>query len=136
MWTDILLSNQTLLLELIKNWQVQTSQVINWIQQEDAQSIYHFFENAKDIRDHLPITDKGTLPAFYDLMVDVPDYPGVIGEVTTILGQEKLSLMNLKILETREDIVGVLQISFKTKSDLQKAKRCIENQTNYHCRLL
>src|SRR5699024_3699707 len=136
MWTDILMSNQTLLFELIKNWQVQTSQVINWIQQEDAQSIYHFFENAKDIRDHLPITDKGTLPAFYDLMVDVPDYPGVIGEVTTILGQEKLSLMNLKILETREDIVGVLQISFKTKSDLQKAKRCIENQTNYHCRLL
>ena len=40
--------------------------------------------------------------AFYDLFVDVPDQPGIIAEITQILGEADLSLTNIKILETRE----------------------------------
>lgn len=70
---------------------------------------------------------------FYDLFVDVPDYPGVISEVTRYLGEEEISLTNIKILETREDIFGVLQITFQSDEDRDRAKRCIETRSNYTC---
>lgn len=61
----------------------------------------------------MPIHKEGVIPAFYDLFVDVPDQPGIIAEITQILGEADLSLTNIKILETREEIYGILQLSFK-----------------------
>ncbi|GMA08283.1 prephenate dehydrogenase [Tetragenococcus halophilus subsp. flandriensis] len=134
MWTDILLSNRQILLELIEQWQIKVSEISTLLKAGDGKQIQQFFANAKDLRDHLPIDDKGAIPAFYDLFVDVPDQPGSIAEITGLLGKFQISLTNIKILETREEISGVLQLTFKTEEDLQAAKVYIEENTDYHCR--
>ena len=135
MWTDILLSNQTSLIHLIDQWQEKMAEVKSWLTSDNQTQIYQFFENAKDTRDRLPVHSNGAIPAFHDLFIDVPDKPGVIAEVTTLLGQANLSIINIKILETREDIIGVLQVSFKNQADLLAGKACIEANTPYHCRV-
>jgi prephenate dehydrogenase len=135
MWTDILLSNRQELLQLISTWQTQMSQVAHWLHTEDEAAIYRFFETAKETRDQLPIHQSGAIPAFYDLLIDVPDHPGVVAEVTQLLSTGNLSLINLKILETREDILGVLQISFKTQNELEQAQLLITEKTTYQCRI-
>lgn len=133
MWTDILLSNRETLLAEISDWQLLMNQVTDWIQAEDKQAIYTFFDHAKDTRDKLPVHENGAIPSFYDLFIDVPDVPGVIAEVTTLLGQAGISITNLKILETREDIIGVLQVTFKTQKDLLAGQACIKENTSYSC---
>ncbi|MGX7243332.1 prephenate dehydrogenase [Enterococcus quebecensis] len=133
MWTDILLSNKEALLELMSSWQVEMEQVLSWIKNENKEAIFQFFYEAKETRNQMPVHKEGAIPAFHDLFVDVPDVPGVIAEITGLLGKAKLSLINLKILETREDIYGILQLTFKREDDLKKAKEAIENQTNYLC---
>ena len=67
----------------------------------------------------------------YDLFVDVPDQPGIIAEITQILGEADLSLTNIKILETREEIYGILQLSFKNQSDCQAAKQILSKNELY-----
>lgn len=134
MWTDILMSNRATLVQELDDWQNQMNQVKQWLLSKDSAAIYDFFERAKETRDQLPIHKKGTIPAFYDLFVDVPDKPGIIAEVTGLLGEANISIINLKILETREDIIGVLQVSFKNDHDLSQAKKCIESHTDYVCR--
>lgn len=133
MWTDILLSNKEPLLELMAGWQKEMAQVSTWISENNKEAIFQFFYEAKETRNQMPIHKEGAIPAFHDLFVDVPDVPGVIAKVTAILGEARLSLINLKILETREDIYGILQLTFKNQGDLQKAKEFIEKQTNYLC---
>ncbi|KAF1302511.1 prephenate dehydrogenase [Enterococcus sp. JM9B] len=133
MWTDILLSNKKFLLEGLTQWQQEMEQIAGWLKEDNQQEIFAFFNRAKDTRDQLPVHQHGAIPAFYDLLIDVPDVPGVIAEVTGLLGAAKLSLINLKIQETREDIIGVLQISFKNQKDLLAAQKCIETNTDYHC---
>ena len=71
--------------------------------------------------------------AFYDVFIDIPDSPGIIGQITSLLGMAALSLINLRILETREEIFGVLQLSFKNEADQQIGQQLIKENTPYHC---
>lgn len=130
MWRDITLSNQSLLIDQIKNWRQRMDDVLETVESGDPERIEYFFAHSKEIRDGIPDRKRGAIPAFYDLYVDVPDHPGVIGQITTLLGIYHISITNIEILETREDIMGVLRLTFRHEKDLEKAKELIEN-ANY-----
>ncbi|MGM0212787.1 prephenate dehydrogenase [Enterococcus sp. AZ109] len=134
MWTDILLTNRRILLDLMDKWQAEMSAVKQQLEQGDRASIHQFFSQAKKNRDQLPRKDQGAIPAFYDLLVDIPDIAGAVAKVTTVLSQHHISIINLKIQETREDIFGVLELSFKNKADLLAGKALVEAE-KFHCRI-
>ena len=115
MWRDILLHNKDELLLLMDDWIEQMEEIKHHIQRSDSEYIYGYFSSAKAFRDELPARSQGAIPAFYDLYVDVPDYPGVISEITGYLALSRISITNIRILETREEIYGVLVISFQSE---------------------
>lgn len=127
MWRDILLHNKEILLTMLDDWSNLITHVKEMIQKEDGEAIYSFFNEAKVLRDQLPTGEKGALMSFNDLYVDVPDHPGAISDVTGILAEEKISITNIQIIEAREDIMGVLRLSFRSKEDLQHAKKLLED---------
>ncbi|MCL6571918.1 MAG: prephenate dehydrogenase [Bacillus sp. (in: Bacteria)] len=131
MWKDILLHNREILIELLNQWQEEMNGVKTLLENRNSEAISNYFKQAKQFRDGLPQKEKGAIPSFYDLFVDVPDYPGVISEITGYLAKEKISITNIRILETREDINGILLISFQTEEDRQKAEKCIDTYSNY-----
>lgn len=126
MWRDILLHNKESMLELLEKWQEEMEYVKRLIEKEEEEKIYKYFEEAKKFRDELPARKKGALPSFYDLFVDIPDHPGAISDVTGILAKEKINLTNIRILETREDIMGALRLTFRSDEDRKKAKELLE----------
>jgi prephenate dehydrogenase len=132
MWRDILIQNKSVLLSLMDEWIKDMNQVKSIISEEDSDLILQYFQEAKEFRDELPVQSKGAIPAFYDLYVDVPDYPGVISEITGYFAKEGISITNIRILETREDeIYGVLAVSFQSDLDRTKADECIKHYTSY-----
>ncbi|BCA85729.1 prephenate dehydrogenase [Enterococcus saigonensis] len=135
MWTEILLSNKQAILQQLNEWQTEINKVQNWLTADDENAIFTFFNQAKDNRDRLPVHKNGAIPAFYDLFIDIPDEPGVIAEVTGLLGHHQINLINLKIQETREDIHGILQISFRNERDLTRAQVCVLQNTPYPARI-
>ncbi|CAH0345539.1 prephenate dehydrogenase [Bacillus sp. CECT 9360] len=132
MWRDILIQNKTVLLSLMEDWQIEMERVKSALHLADDEAIHDFFKDAKEFRDELPVHAKGAIPAFYDLYIDVPDYPGIISEITGYFAQESISITNIRIMETREEeIYGVLVVSFQTDHDRIKAEECIKHHTNY-----
>jgi prephenate dehydrogenase len=131
MWRDILLHNKPVMLDLFRNWMEEMQKITNMLEVNNGEAIYQYFLRAKQFRDELPLSDKGAIPAFYDLFVDVPDYPGIISEITGYLAKEQISITNIRILETREEVYGVLVISFQTEEDRFRAEQCIASHTNY-----
>jgi prephenate dehydrogenase len=131
MWKDILLHNKSVMIDLLEKWKEEMDYVNQLLVEEDSSSIFEYFNSAKKYRDLLPSKEKGAIPAFYDLFVDVPDYPGVISEVTGYLAQEEISITNIRIIETREEVYGILVISFQTEKDRSNAMECISRNTNY-----
>jgi len=57
----------------------------------------------------------------YECYIDVPDHPGIIGKIATELGNERINISNLQIIESREDVPGILRLSFRAQPDFDRA---------------
>ncbi len=130
MWKDIVLQNREELLRQLSSWQKEMDRVKTLLLSPDEATIEHYFASAKEVRDQLPI-NTGAFYTTYDLYVDIPDYPGVISEITGYLAEEQISITNIRVVEAREDIFGILVISFQTADDRENAQKCLSNRTNY-----
>ncbi|WP_018922251.1 prephenate dehydrogenase [Salsuginibacillus kocurii] len=128
MWRDILLHNKESLLSIMDQWLDNMNSIRGFIQQEESEAIFDYFARAKTYRDGLPPREQGALAPFYDLYVDVPDHPGVISDVTGILAKAKISIINIQIIETREDIMGVLRLTFRSEDDRTEGIACLRRE--------
>lgn len=127
MWADILDTNSTEILELLQAYGNEIQRLEWRIANQDRQALYDFFQRAKVTRQTIETKQQsGALPGFFDLYVNILDRSGAIATVTTKLAQAKISLVNIQVLETRDEITGVLQLTFKSEQDLQKAKGLLQ----------
>lgn len=131
MWRDITLENKAHLVTLMENWIEQMKQTKDLIQEGNPALIHDFYQSAKTYRDQLPVKEQGALTSTFDLYVDIPDKPGMISEVTRILGQSEISITNIRILEVREDIMGALRLSFKSSNDRDRAIEALNTFDSY-----
>ncbi|WP_261134792.1 prephenate dehydrogenase [Bacillus sp. Marseille-Q3570] len=127
MWRDIVRHNRQILLSLLDEWGKEMESVKRLVARGDGDEIYDYFLSAKKYRDAMPTGSKGAILAFHDLYIDVADHVGVISDVTTLLAKEKISITNIRIIEAREDVYGVLRLSFRSDEDRQQAKACLED---------
>lgn len=131
MWRDILLHNREVLLDLMDDWLTEMSTIKEFVENRNSDAIHQFFSEAKAFRDDMPVDAKGAIPAFYDLYIDIPDTPGSVADITSLLAQEDISITNIRIIETREEIYGVLVVSFQNEEDRVRAADSIKHYTTY-----
>lgn len=130
LWRDITLQNREELLTQLEGWEKEMTRIKELLTNGSSQAIENYFSVAKELRDELPIS-AGAMYTPFDLYVDVPDYPGVISEVTGLLADEAISITNLRIVESREDVFGILVISFQSENDRERAASCIQQRANF-----
>ncbi|BCJ85404.1 prephenate dehydrogenase [Effusibacillus dendaii] len=126
MWRDIVLTNKEPILQLLKDWNHRVAQWIEWIESTDVANMESFFTRTRDWRDALPAKAKGAAANYYEIALDVEDKPGIIANVTTVLGQHQINLRNITILENREEINGQLLLSFASCSEQGEALRVLQ----------
>ena len=130
MWTSILLSNRETIVERIEDFKGRLDEIGQAISKGDENQIWNFFNQAREQRQAMEIHKRGGVDSSFDLYVDVPDEEDVILRILELL--RGTSLVNLHINEeNREDVHGILQISFKNAQDLERAERLITENTDY-----
>ncbi|ANZ57490.1 prephenate dehydrogenase [Fructilactobacillus lindneri] len=125
MWNDILLNNADLISTQLQQYLDVLTDIKHKIDQRDSTAIKTYFEKAKTSRDKLGSNHVGKIAGFYDLFLDLPDEVGVLADITQRLQQADINLVNLHILEIREDVNGVLQLTFRSEKDLQRAQELL-----------
>ena len=131
MWASILMTNGPAVLDRIEDFKKRLDHVADLIKAEDENAIWEFFDNGRKKRKEMEIHKKGGVESAFDIFVDVPDREDVILSIMELL--RGTSLVNLRINEeNREDIHGILQITFKNEKDRTHAKTVIEANTDYH----
>lgn len=130
LWRDITLQNRQELIDQVERWQAEMEHVKAMLERSDEVAIEDYFAVAKNVRDELPISS-GAFFVPYDLYVDMPDYPGVISEITGYLAEENINITNIRVVESREDVFGILVISFQNADDRERAAKCINQRAKF-----
>jgi len=125
-WRDILLHNRPVLLRLLRDWNERIDRFVRMLEAGDGESIAREFALAGEFRSRLPERRKGVIMPMHDLYVDIPDHPGAIGQIATLLGEHQINLSNIHIMESRLDVPGVLRLSFRNRDEQDKAAALLE----------
>jgi prephenate dehydrogenase len=118
MWLSIVLSNRFQIDNLLELYIKDLRKIQKSIQELNENEIYDFFDTSRTYRDSLPLRKKGLIALSYELIIDVEDKPGIIGEITTILGNHEINIKNINLSSSREDEPGVLKITLVNAESL------------------
>ncbi|SYX84662.1 prephenate dehydrogenase [Paenibacillus alvei] len=127
-WRDILTNNRDVVLRLLQDWKASTERFIDMLQRQDGEGIIQQFTEAGEFRSRMPERRKGIIQSLYELYVNVPDHPGIIGSIATELGNHHINLSNVQIIESREDVPGVLRLSFRQQDDWDRARELLSSK--------
>lgn len=121
MWENIVLSNKDQIggildfyVELLKKFKAS-------MEEDDSHAIMDFFRSAKDYRDTFSNHKRGLITPQYDILIDVVDEPGHIGEIATLLGSSKINIKNINVLNNREFQQGCLKVTLPDSGSLDAA---------------
>jgi prephenate dehydrogenase len=121
MWRDILLSNRCELLPLIDDWIERMTLFREAVAEEDADKLYALFSRSRAFRNQLPDRASGMLKRLYECALDLPDKPGAIGKVATLLGENGINISQIRVRRNREDVPGIVEIAFGSEEEWRKA---------------
>ncbi|MHB1127193.1 MAG: prephenate dehydrogenase/arogenate dehydrogenase family protein [Bacillota bacterium] len=121
MWRDICLTNRDRICEMIRRFRVFLDQIETSVLEHDTGSLMEDFRAAKETRMQIPAKMKGFLPGIFELVVTVPDRPGMIADIARILGAAGINIADIEILRIREGEGGTIRLGFQSEEAVQLA---------------
>jgi len=129
-WRDICISNRWALLSALKVFKQSLDSIEEYLTEPNAEAVEEYLSQSRDYRNSIPHRGRGILPEIYEVIVLVRDTPGIIGKVTTLLGEENINIDAIEILHVRELSGGSIRIGFKNR-ELQKQAADLLNSQGY-----
>lgn len=129
-WRDICSSNRWALLAALKRFKENLNSLEKYLTEPNADAVEEYLRQARDYRRTIPHRGRGILPELFDVIVLVRDTPGVIGRLTTLLGDAGINIDAIEILHVRELAGGSIRLGFKNKDHQCKALELL-NKKNY-----
>lgn len=126
MWQQICLTNTDNIVELLDRFIAALSEVRTQLTNRDADELYHFFDSARSYRDSFLEASSGPIKKSYAVYVDIPDEPGSLASIATVLAFNQISIKNIGIVHNREFERGVLRIEFWEEAAIQDAVRLLK----------
>lgn len=123
-WDDIFETNEELIEEVGIEFLDKLREIVRSLQEEGLEKT---FEEASKLRAELPKSRKGISSSTFKIAVMVPDRPGALGELTSILGEKGINIRDLELQKVREDYGGTFQVYFDSLGEAREANKVIMN---------
>lgn len=120
-WQQICSSNQDNIATVIDCFIEDLQSIKAEILKNDTETVYSFFEAARDYRNSFTDHKPSNLPDYYAISIDVLDETGIIAKVANELSKHQIGIKNMGIVNNREHVCGILEIVFYTKEHMVKA---------------
>lgn len=124
-WESIIKYNKSEILDSIEIFEKQLTSLKDIIKKESYSDIKNLFDNARQLRNEIPINTKGFIDPLFDITVFVKDQPGMISKISTILFENNINIKDIELLKIREGTGGNFKFYFDSESDAVKAKLLI-----------
>jgi len=125
MWENIVMSNKKQIGGILDVYVELIEKFKRYMENDDANGIYGFFESSRDYRNSFSNIKKGLINPVYEIVVDVVDKPGIIGKIATILGNNGVNIKNINVSNNREFEQGCLRITLPDTAGQETAYRLL-----------
>ncbi len=130
MWEHICMTNTENILKLLDQYLTDLHAVRDQIAERDAKAIHRFFDEARIYRDSFVDVSSGPIKKSYVIHVEIPDEPGALATIVSLLAYQRISIKNIGITHNREVETGSLMIELYEESDIPKAEKILRDK-NY-----
>lgn len=127
MWKDICLTNKECILMVLDKFAGALERARSLVERCDDLGLKHEFEQARELRKSIPARIKGYLPQAFEIVVTVPDQPGIIGNLAVLLGNEGININDIEILRVREGEGGTIRLAFGSEDNQTRAVETLRN---------
>lgn len=125
MWRQICLTNSENICSLLDDYIGIVEDMKASIVSHDPDKLENFFDSARRYRDSFIDTSSGPIKTINAIHVEIPDEPGALAIVTTILASNRINIKNVGIVHNREFETGSLRIELHDESEVERAARTL-----------
>lgn len=112
MWQQICLTNTSNISQLLENYIDALVSFREKLDCRDESALYELFDSARIYRDSFINASSGPIKESYHINVDIPDKPGALAHIVTVLATHEINIKNIGITHNRESEDGVVRLEF------------------------
>ncbi|MBE3584588.1 MAG: prephenate dehydrogenase [Thermoanaerobacter sp.] len=125
MWRDIFLSNRGAVIEVLACFRQELERLERAISDRREEEILTLLEQASRVRKKIPARMRGYLGSMFEIVVGIPDRPGMIAGIAGLLGEAGINISDIEILRVREGEGGSIRLAFATAAGQEEAVRIL-----------
>jgi prephenate dehydrogenase len=127
LWQQICFSNRDKIAAALETLIAKITAAKEFLKEGNKEGLYSFLAEAREQRLKIPSGLKGLLPALYEVVITVPDKPGIIGLIGTILGEKGINLIDIEILRVREGEGGTIRLGFQSEYERDNGEKALRD---------
>lgn len=128
MWRDIFAENREQVLDMVRRFRAELDRFAELIDLGNSEAVTDSLTFAREARAVLPARTKGYLPCLYEVVVTVPDRPGVIAGFTAHLARAGINISDIEILRVREGEGGTIRLGFASGEEQEDALQVLREK--------
>lgn len=128
MWQQICLTNTENISKLLEDYIKTLIDFKKEIDTRNGCALYELFDSARIYRESFISASSGPIKRDFDIHIDIPDEPGALAAIVTLLALHSISIKNIGITHNREVESGVLRIEFYEEDSIEKARSILSNK--------
>ena len=125
MWQQICFTNQSAIIPLMERYRDLIEEMINALKTGDQKAIFNDFVSSGAYRGSIEDRGSSTMNPEYSIFCDLPDKPGAISVIVSLLTYEGISIKNIGINHNRELQEGTMKIEFHDPKACETAAACL-----------
>lgn len=128
MWVDIVRENQPALLALLNRFRHTLADLYQMLEEQDWQALGTYLNQAKEVRRALPLKAGLDITELEEILVAVPDRPGVLAEVSAALRESEVNIEDLNIVHMPEGGRGVIHLAVSGSRNADVATEALQGR--------
>ncbi len=125
LWRDIVSTNREEILTSIEEFKLIFDKLEKLLKEKQWSTLTEWLAEARELRNQIPEKAKGLLGTLYELRIQAPDSPGILAEITGILGEASINICDIEVVRVREGEKGTIRLAFRNRDELKEAQKLL-----------
>ncbi len=130
MWQHICMANTEPIVKLLDDYIEELTKIRGEIKERDEEKIIGFFSKAREYRESFINASSGPIKRSYVLYVEIPDEPGALATIVSLIAFQRISIKNIGITHNREIATGSLRLELYEENEVEHAATVLREK-NY-----